>query len=501
MTDDRGQPVVGAVVRVEPLGGPEVSTTTEIDGSYRLPGVTAGTAQLTSRLAGYNSFDRSRLYRETWHGLRLEPGDVERIDLVLVRSATLRGTIREADTGRPVSGACIQVDVPLADCHARSGPDGTYEVLAPAGVELSLRVEHDGRDHLDATTGPFTFAPASASTVDVGLPPVPRIAGRALDRFGRPVAGEARSIRGSAYDSITPLGDDGGFSFRLDEHRTEVRLEIAPTTPGLRRTASPVIEVDGAADLTNVDVRVDAGRNTEGTTDPSGDGATPGDPMQATTAGDRHLGVGPSLGPVADGYVPVPYVVEVGPPGAVPRPDTLRMTVDRSVLPDGVDPSDLVVFGPDGTRLPACDGGQACVSDLSLRGDDVVVTVEMTDAPIGTDHPITRFDTYSLAVPVERLADGWTWIATLSPAAGPGGGLWRSDLDLRSAVMGGSFTLSDNRSWFRPTVTSGEGPARIGVDIDTSGLRVGDHDVRLRIVDDAGRESTVVVTVTITGER
>jgi len=95
---------------------------TNEDGTYRISGLTAGSYQLVA-------YDQEGKYLKAQYGTGSLPsvitgteGEVKaNLDFQLTKGGTIKGTIRDAATGKPISGLTV-----MAQCYTPMGSSGTY---------------------------------------------------------------------------------------------------------------------------------------------------------------------------------------------------------------------------------------------------------------------------------------------------------------------------------------------------------------------------------------
>ena len=144
VTDQRGAPVVGAIVRLAPAAVPDgpdaVEVTTDADGRYRA-GPLAGALAVTVRAWGHGDFAGALDLRKPPAGAA--PGADRVYDIALVvADAELEGVV-EDPSGLPVIGARVVIDGGSADGRAAvSGAGGRFRLTMLAAGTLGVRVEH-----------------------------------------------------------------------------------------------------------------------------------------------------------------------------------------------------------------------------------------------------------------------------------------------------------------------------------------------------------------------
>lgn len=125
------------------------------------------------------------------------------------------------------------------------------------------------------------------------------------------------------------------------------------------------------------------------TTDTEGDGATPTDPVETTVTtpigGPVEIHEGPVTTPTPSGFIFFGVQIDItAPSGSITSPLTLEFAIDETLLPAGVDETNLEVFR-NGVLVPACVAPPSaipnpCVASRARVGDDVVITVLTTSA-------------------------------------------------------------------------------------------------------------------------
>ncbi|MBK9037161.1 MAG: carboxypeptidase regulatory-like domain-containing protein [Myxococcales bacterium] len=144
VTDQRGTPVAGAIVRFTPADATGargvVEAATDADGRYRV-GPLAGAVAVAARAWGHGDFAGVLDLRKVPPGV--DPAAERAYDVTLVvADAELEGTV-EDPSGLPVLGARVVIDGGAADGRATiAGPGGRFRLaMLPAGA-LAVRVEH-----------------------------------------------------------------------------------------------------------------------------------------------------------------------------------------------------------------------------------------------------------------------------------------------------------------------------------------------------------------------
>lgn len=152
VTAEDGKPVADAQVYTASLNQtPTVSNVrTDADGRYVMRGLSSGPVQLfLVQAEGFGTWpaDVSGLLRGRGSDLRLVPGRNEK-NVSLAKGATLRGVVKEKETGTPIAGARVDVTTPVAffggGRGATTAADGTFEVTDLAKGTAVVLVSKDG---------------------------------------------------------------------------------------------------------------------------------------------------------------------------------------------------------------------------------------------------------------------------------------------------------------------------------------------------------------------
>ncbi|HKE00047.1 MAG TPA: carboxypeptidase-like regulatory domain-containing protein [Planctomycetota bacterium] len=156
-------------------------------GTFRITNLSAGPHRLVARADGYVEAEIP--------GVTVVKGEIAADVLMrLERGATLRGTVVDAITGKPVAGARIDriVDDPPNGSHAegaaKTGDDGSFELANVAGAPCRLAASHEF--YVERETEDLRPTPGAVLSV----PPIALrlggvIEGKALDGAGEPFAG------------------------------------------------------------------------------------------------------------------------------------------------------------------------------------------------------------------------------------------------------------------------------------------------------------------------
>ncbi len=192
VSDPTGRPVayatVGLTERHARWRG-ERTTTTDLDGRYRLAGIRPGEQVLRVDATGFAPLVDDAATRLTMP----DPGVAVLHDIRLDDGAVLTGRVRRED-GAALGGAVVRIDVDggrrarerVAGRTAVSHPDGSYRLGGlPHGVAVSLLAEH--AEFAPARRGPWHLLPGQVQEIDLVLRRGARLVGRVEDPDGRPI--------------------------------------------------------------------------------------------------------------------------------------------------------------------------------------------------------------------------------------------------------------------------------------------------------------------------
>ncbi len=221
ITDPQGQPVPGAWVTASGLKYDTASAVAGADGNYRMTGVETGSVLVAANHQGFE---------ETKQPLDIADGETA-LDLVLLpkapdpvpeeeeetkAEAVLTGHIRGLEPTELAWAQIAAAYAPGADFAARGtvAEDGTYRIenLRPGDWNIRVRAgdrKVTGTVHLDKGQ--------SEATLDLNLPAVTSVTGRAVWETGEPAAGAQIFFQKDQDLAATMTRHDGTFEIRLED--------------------------------------------------------------------------------------------------------------------------------------------------------------------------------------------------------------------------------------------------------------------------------------------
>jgi len=249
-------------VRVAPPGRPlpepfEATFTAQVDeaGTLRLaslpipPRSDSGTMALLPS-AEYLVSGRAEGFRFDDQVVTLEAGSRGRVELVAHRESvtSLAGTVVD-EAGRPVPDARLTLHLvgrlsgPMAESHSRA--DGSFELEYAEGGERSFGIDCEASGFVEERH--FLPMPPDGGTFDevrLTLRRTGRLAGRAVDQEGNPLAGVELALRQSRGESRTTSRTDGTFEFEgvASDRGTVIGTPPQPTDEWRMH---PVVQVEG----------------------------------------------------------------------------------------------------------------------------------------------------------------------------------------------------------------------------------------------------------------
>jgi len=281
---ETSQPISGAEVLVGiqgPGGGgrgfmPEYQKMLKTDsfGAYRLEGV--GTRSIQSMAVsapGYAHFTGSRWTRDSdaWKeisGIKLDTAQEIRLpDVSLALGRVIEGTVRDAATGEPISGATITInDFVVGNREIQTGSDGRFRV-EDVGTRASLRAKAEGYTDIGDNPWRGQELPADQKIVqrDFDLEPAGTVSGRVLTQSGQPVARALIRLRSGDTGRGAWMGDmrlrelythtrsDGRYELK---GAPPVKLKVEVQATGFDRAESAVKTLTAGGVLENMDFKL-----------------------------------------------------------------------------------------------------------------------------------------------------------------------------------------------------------------------------------------------------
>jgi hypothetical protein len=214
------RPVSAATLTLTDGAGVELaSACSGPDGSYCFSELRPGRYLLVVQYAGHQP------RAVAVHAVPPDLGHAEPLDVVLEPIVSVRGRVRDADTGLPVVAAVV-IAVNRSGqvvASAMSEPDGRYQLkgIGPEAV-LTLAVAAAGVDPVARTV---ELRAAGEHQVDLAVPTVGGLAGTVV-ADGRPLPGIDLVLYDERGRSVahSRTGDDGGYRFvGVPAGRYEVR--------------------------------------------------------------------------------------------------------------------------------------------------------------------------------------------------------------------------------------------------------------------------------------
>ncbi len=194
--DGRGRPVGGATIALAGSGfWPARSVETNASGYFEWPDIPPGVYELRASKGAWAA--------PALQGLSLDPGARRMFALVLERGWTLAGRVLDARDDRGVPNADITLvrgPLGLSTTQLTTDAHGRFELFGLLGGPHSLYVRADGY----VQDGPLRFG-AEDAPVTVRLEPAATLAGRIVDRLGRPIPGARVGVLGDEEAPRTAL--------------------------------------------------------------------------------------------------------------------------------------------------------------------------------------------------------------------------------------------------------------------------------------------------------
>ncbi len=128
----KGEPVAGAEVQYMPLTPQSVAATSNADGTYVLEGLPAGDGSIGAISVQSKAWSPPR-------PIHLTAGEERTEDVVLNLAGEVLGTVVD-ESGKPVSGVYVRMDIPGDHCEAITGDAGHFDCAVLAGGEYTPTV-------------------------------------------------------------------------------------------------------------------------------------------------------------------------------------------------------------------------------------------------------------------------------------------------------------------------------------------------------------------------
>jgi len=210
-----GEPIAGVEIRLSleilsHRGALRPRTTSDEQGRYRFEHLPPGFLHATVEPPGHVG---------TSERLTLKEGEGRRLDLVLERGATIRGTVTNGETNLPLAGATVRNGWTQTPQRTTTDADGTY---ALSGIEVGSTAElYVTAPGCGEWHSRIFGVPAQGWEQDFFLLPGRRASGRIVDPEGNTVAGAyVGVIANDTRDN--PQQMDGRFTRTTDDGRFEV---------------------------------------------------------------------------------------------------------------------------------------------------------------------------------------------------------------------------------------------------------------------------------------
>ncbi|HEX6812700.1 MAG TPA: sigma-70 family RNA polymerase sigma factor [Planctomycetota bacterium] len=236
ITSPDGQPIPGAYAYGSGVFDPAYATGT---GEYQLPGLPAGSQQITFAARGHRREKRT---------LMLTAGTDVTCDVTLVPEPTITGKVVDA-AGAPVR---CRIDLmstgaaTLGDQRGRTDAEGRFAIASPAGAPWQLRIQEDGSQSMVWGLG-GAAVPSGTKDLVVTLGENERasawLVGRLVDERGDPVCFATLSIASGPWQPQAGTSDVADGSFRIGPlPPAEYRLLVYPRPSRLAKaTLGPFV--------------------------------------------------------------------------------------------------------------------------------------------------------------------------------------------------------------------------------------------------------------------
>jgi hypothetical protein len=247
VVDDHGNPYAGARVTALVVGGESTSVATNDEGAFRFAALPSGKPLV---LSAHNDYGDSSKPVNT----RLAPGATTlKAPLVLPRDTAIRGVVRNAETGTPLSGVQVTLSGATNEFGNRfttqaaqqtdAGGAFAFEKLTPAGYRLQVSMSGFAPRILNNVEPP--------STLIVELSPGAVITGTVSDQGGNPIPGakvscDFRAEPAQHFHTDTTTDAAGFYAVKCQpesQHNT-----VSVIAPGFK-SASRTLVRSGAEDV------------------------------------------------------------------------------------------------------------------------------------------------------------------------------------------------------------------------------------------------------------
>ncbi len=181
--------VTGGAISGAPVTVTGASAVTDQLGGYSLPGLAAGSYSVTAAATGYDPSTRNA---------SVTAGATTSLNFALQpRPGSLAGTVTDAGTGQPLSGATVS----FSSGSQATGLDGTFSFTAVAPGTYTVSAAATG---FVGATQVATVQPGATATTNFALSAQPgTIAGRVTDAVQQPIAGASVSVSSGGGSGIT----------------------------------------------------------------------------------------------------------------------------------------------------------------------------------------------------------------------------------------------------------------------------------------------------------
>lgn len=228
------------------VGGVNASAVSDEDGRFTFEGMTPGTAELDATAAG---FQPAKL-----ENVAIPEKGLDNLEVVLERGAVIEGRVLTS-----AGDAVEDARVVCGDAASISDADGAYRLDGvPLGAQ-KVRLLHREYPPLDRTVD----VQPGVNPLDLILPEGREVAGRVVDRAGKPVAGAELALfpAGSPREQGAVSGADGAFRFPRVADGT---YTLRAGKEGYLTTETPNAVTVAGAPVRDVEVRLDRGTRIAG---------------------------------------------------------------------------------------------------------------------------------------------------------------------------------------------------------------------------------------------